>query len=1308
MEQRVHRDCGVGFQHTVDLQRAEQVHVLSEQSPHQERVAHSVERPPVRDSGRPVLQRDVVRFGNLLRRQSAEFPPQHDLVSYKQEFQLRIDPLYGFGQVQLKVTGSNLKSLAPELPNCVWNYGTYMTRLTVFNSSYGECDVPLLKDIIPSQAEYDAIELPHDINVDITLDGGETRSYFSVIYQFIAHFQILALSPNRGIWSGGTPLEVLGDFFIKSPQLFCRFGNVEVPAVYVSRLLLTCVAPALPRPTTVDGQTAYPFSYSVDAQRFLPALDENGQQIFWYAMEEPVLDLIKPDIGPYTGDTNVTIRGKFFQDVSYLSCSFGVFITPAFYVNATAVQCVVPPCKDAFGTSISMTDNGFFQACFGTVAVKLTMNQEEFYGNLTFEYTNRQRILQVYPWSTSFEPIDLFVLINGTNFAEEGMYCRWSTPDGSHLDPVKAVEVQKESMRCRVPGLPPKYQIDTSIVQAGSAGAIHDTVIGYLEISPNPDQDYTRDRLPWTWYRPAIVKKVMPETVYHGKPVQGAFVITGRHFRRLDAERELQCQWFADATNPANYELVQAHYQSPTEVRCQPTQAVYSSTGLDISQLNVPTRIEVGMSQLTYSVSQHTVMAEPFVDLVHHYEPSPINPLIQIQFPALDFDYDNLNLGGAPRCIHLGGCTLGLRGHNLWNPMLNHLNKLYVVVGDTIVEARHWFAYPYGSRRKYATFKAPPVPHRADLARNAAVFVTRNLQDLSTARFDYRITYVKLDAGKYYRPELQNGTAIPCPRGHYCEGALQTNFSEWLVPPTEPLPCASGTFQNFTGRGDCKICEEGTTCPETGMGEPIQCAVGYICWTRGGWDAAMPLCPSGILCLRPPYGKSSLYIATTSRIRRLLIASETGDPKYLEQLLDLVQDDEMNDFLSSTQITNAERKVLKENMFKPRLLEKIQRFNESLQAERRAIFASGNDKQSIFGVEGIDTDAAQAKENFLSRKAQAKRLLRQFVLPDGQRYHKSVGAEPPIRKKNIITSHAKNQLYHEYTTTSRSIFDETAKGKVPLDEEEEGEENTLHFYRMMNHYYYDPDELTYIIDSHQAIWEAMDMPERRRALLTNVIGSSIGRGGGEEEGGVRRRAPLEQALRTFGPGRFGSARGRAAANPGDSLPEESRQTGAAGTRCADDHRPTDSGRPVSGGCVLSARVDGAAKCGWVVSGGVREPVRGWCARRERAYPLRWTPPCPRACTSTRSPGYWSPVLPDTAARAGRRPADFPPLAHRGSFWTPRGAVNAGPAPRVPRAPASAGRFRSPVPRGRCASSRVGPARCSTARPGVTACPGPSR
>jgi hypothetical protein len=289
-------------------------------------------------------------------------------------------------------------------------------------------------------------------------------------------------------------------------------------------------------------------------------------------------------------------------------------------------------------------------------------------------------------------------------------------------------------MKCRVPTLPSGHQPDPRYF---------DSVLGYIEISPN-NQDFTRDRSPWVWYREAQVTDILPKTIFHNVAPSGDFIIKGKNFRRLQADEQLQCQWFFD--KDAAPELVSATYLSPNELKCKPTQPAKSYTdGNDgteetTSDRNRDVRLEVAMTKLSYSRSKKSVIAEPRMQLMHHYDTEDQSG---VKYSAVDsMTYDPANSGGAPRCRHTGGCPLGMRGRNLWNKEFANedLNKLYVVIGDTVIEAKRWFAYPFldvniwsypSEKYTFGAFEVPPVPHRTPVSMMLPIYITRNLQDYS-------------------------------------------------------------------------------------------------------------------------------------------------------------------------------------------------------------------------------------------------------------------------------------------------------------------------------------------------------------------------------------------------------------------------------------------------------------------------------------------------------------------------------------------------------------------------------------------------
>lgn len=101
-------------------------------------------------------------------------------------------------------------------------------------------------------------------------------------------------------------------------------------------------------------------------------------------------------------------------------------------------------------------------------------------------------------------------------------------------------------------------------------------------------------------------------------------------------------------------------------------------------------------------------------------------------------------------------------------------------------------------------------------------------------------------AGFYCLAATQN--PIPCPAGYYCEEGDATNA---IAPNNFPQPCAKGTYGHITGlkaSDECKPCDEGFYCSETGADSPTgMCDAGYYC-TGGSTSPRQTICQAGGYC----------------------------------------------------------------------------------------------------------------------------------------------------------------------------------------------------------------------------------------------------------------------------------------------------------------------------------------------------------------------------------------------------------------------------------------------------------------------------
>eukprot|EP00931_Biecheleriopsis_adriatica_P048568 TRINITY_DN28075_c0_g1_i1.p1 TRINITY_DN28075_c0_g1~~TRINITY_DN28075_c0_g1_i1.p1 ORF type:complete len:4655 (+),score=704.17 TRINITY_DN28075_c0_g1_i1:659-13966(+) len=744
--------------------------------------------------------------------------PAHRSLSFRQHQQpvrqtqrLFVAPRHGIASVGgalLTLTGTDFlyPVVNASLVNCVFGR-VFLVPAVVYSSTTIRCRAPPLHSVYPNA------EPPVDVTIDLTFDGGQTLTHLQNVYSYLKDFEFSSVSPSGGLFDTLTTAEVKGKHFFRTPNLFLKFGDMKSSVQLFSSKRLRSIAPKQP-----SGGGVYPILYSVDDQTFV----KTG--LNWTATETSLLREIHPDRGFRTGGTNVSIIADSIEWTPSLSCVFGYALAsvvpvqdPEEPLKPPKLTCLTPPCKKAmYADGIGPTNDPDFD-CFGFVAVQLTFNGQNKFGNLTYEYVRMPQVKYASPFPASGYNNPITIGLYGENF-KAPMWCRWWD-----LEYSMATDIAVDFMRCLVPPLPKDRRPDLDVA---------DNVLSYLEISPNA-QDWTRYRRAWMWYQEPEVDDIEPNTTFRTYAPGSDFIIRGNYFRLLQLDL-VQCVWLYDAYLPPEY--VQAELLAPDVMRCQPRLPVAES-GVGTDKLQpLGANLEVSMSTQVQSESGLSVLAEDRMELAASREGPFPGPAV---FPS--------------ECLLTGGCTITLRGERLWaeDPVYGSGNrtgaKLFVSIGDHLLEARR------GKDPNHATIRLPPVPHMAPVPRAESLQLTRNLQDLTPALFG--IAYEPIPIGSFYRPELHNGTLQTCPKGNFCPGA-GSNQSEWIFPGEAPQPCLPGTWLKDGGYHECDICPEGVVCDRPGMYEPEHCKTGLVCWGQEGMDANLALCPSGTICVRPPYGKT--------------------------------------------------------------------------------------------------------------------------------------------------------------------------------------------------------------------------------------------------------------------------------------------------------------------------------------------------------------------------------------------------------------------------------------------------------------------
>ena len=103
-----------------------------------------------------------------------------------------------------------------------------------------------------------------------------------------------ALSPSSGPVRGGTLLLVEGEGFLDVETLSCKFGDILVPAEYVSSSLVRCASPAIGVDAGTSGEVT-----TVEVS--LNGVDFSGSGLEFVYYEDVTLGKVWPLMGPSSG-----------------------------------------------------------------------------------------------------------------------------------------------------------------------------------------------------------------------------------------------------------------------------------------------------------------------------------------------------------------------------------------------------------------------------------------------------------------------------------------------------------------------------------------------------------------------------------------------------------------------------------------------------------------------------------------------------------------------------------------------------------------------------------------------------------------------------------------------------------------------------------------------------------------------------------------------------------------------------------------------------------------------------------------------
>ena len=110
---------------------------------------------------------------------------------------------------------------------------------------FGESVVSGLYDTIGSTITCRTPPIMKEVVVDLSfsLNGGVDFGPSSKSFQYLHAARINHVTPKVGPLGGGTIVFINGRNFINTTKLACKFGDIVVPAIFLTRVLVKCPAP---------------------------------------------------------------------------------------------------------------------------------------------------------------------------------------------------------------------------------------------------------------------------------------------------------------------------------------------------------------------------------------------------------------------------------------------------------------------------------------------------------------------------------------------------------------------------------------------------------------------------------------------------------------------------------------------------------------------------------------------------------------------------------------------------------------------------------------------------------------------------------------------------------------------------------------------------------------------------------------------------------------------------------------------------------------------------------------------------------
>eukprot|EP00750_Incisomonas_marina_P013799 INCI17542.1.p1 GENE.INCI17542.1~~INCI17542.1.p1 ORF type:complete len:3776 (-),score=497.18 INCI17542.1:2420-13582(-) len=696
------------------------------------------------------------------------------------------------------------------------------------------------------------------VAVQVSNNGFSDMASFSqssALYTYDEAILPFDVIPPLGPVSGNTSTRIVGNGFLDTDGLLCRFGSLVVSAVWVDREEIRCQTP-----TGTDVPGYYPIEVSNNGQDFT----QYGFPFYFYP--DAALERITPVSGPaLVAGTEVVVFGRNFVNSSYLTCRFDALMTPAIYLSDTKIVCPTPVMQYGLDwldlSQVSNREPNPFtksRKLYPTahpypfywsknVPVETSNNAQDFTNSgIHFLFQQDAEVTDVYPKNgrdTATTPL----FVQGKGFVNSTqLTCRI----GHSI--VRAVFVTSELVLCFAPPQSTSEPIQGSHRRRGlrRQSFMHaDQVSTYGETPSQVFVEVSNNLFDWTadWQQFEYLEPCKP----------------GYYCPNHRAVFECPRGTFCPGTQNYNFTLCprgtyQPHAGQANCLRC-PIGYQCPYAGMPVPQ--------ICPAGFVCEVTGVEIADQPCPEGHYCHEGTATTATTCGNPEASNYLFPTMSHAERSSTIQLGrqplgnNLVLGARNTACWSNATEDFG-----LQSSPYPQRFWMEL-----------------HLLPLSADEAFAATRGrycLDDSCIRAKDMDNITVSDYAFKYDAAEFALRRPVPCPSGTYCgpgTAAATVMMSNLTTPQVcqENMYCPEGA-PNPRGLGECPVgfycplsvrlpCPVGTYCPREGHGEPLpcppgkfngmvamdsctKCPRGYICPGFGRTDPA--ICPAGFVCSR--------------------------------------------------------------------------------------------------------------------------------------------------------------------------------------------------------------------------------------------------------------------------------------------------------------------------------------------------------------------------------------------------------------------------------------------------------------------------